>query len=114
VQLPRELCLSALYSAALQLCLGNYVSRLYIVAHCRIPIPFREFCNADLYSAALQNSLKGNLQKKSKKKIIEKKIAESPRQLCIVELPREFAIGRQLHNCLGNCTIALPKLHNFR
>jgi hypothetical protein len=26
--------------------------------------------------------------------------------LCIVELPREFAKGRQLHNCLGNCTIA--------
>jgi hypothetical protein len=33
-------------------------------------------------------------------------------QLCIVELPREFAKGRQLHNCLGNCTIAeLPETY---
>jgi hypothetical protein len=26
--------------------------------------------------------------------------------LCIVELPREFAKSRELHNCLWNCTIA--------
>jgi hypothetical protein len=42
----------------------------------------------------------------SKKKLKKNAKKNSKKNLCIVELPREFAKGRELHNCPGNCTIA--------